>query len=218
MERTFVKMVQSQFQFLENDFGFTLSSATESPRGNYWEGDVQYMTKATWINLNCTRGESPSVWIGRTQDNKKHVLPIQVIYEYRTLSEEEKRIVLSISEGRQAASLLNKKQLAHQISQSHNVEERMNLQLETYAAYIREYAMPFLKGDFSQWLSIWEYHVEKLKVAHARTGRPEFVPIVATDDNGKLRVIGKQSVFKENVDYISELRSEQNSKTSPSPR
>ena len=217
MQRTFVKMVQSQFQFLVNDFGFTLSSTTESPRGDHWEGDVQYMTKETWIDLNCTRGESPSVWVGRAKDKKKHFLPIQVIYEYMTLSEEEKRIVLSISEGRQAASLLNKKQLAQLISQSHGVEERMNLQLETFARYLREYVMPFLKGDFSQWLSIWEYHVEKLRVEHIRAGRPEFVPIVAADEKGQLRVIGKQSVFKEDADYISELKSERNSKIPPPP-
>jgi len=210
MQRTFVKMVQSQFQFLINDFGFTLSSGTESPRGDFWEGDVQYMTKATWLNVNCTRGESPSVWVGRTKDKKKHSLPIQVIYEYMTLSKEEKRIVLSVSEGRRAVSLLNKKQMAHLVSLPDNVEERMSLQLESYARYLREYAMPFLIGDFSQWLAIWEYHIDKLAVEHKRAGRPEFVPIVTTDDNGQLRITGKQHVFQESLDYIGELRSEPN--------
>jgi hypothetical protein len=210
MQSTFVKMVQSQFQFLINDFGFILSSVTESPRGDYWEGDVQYTSRAAWINVNCTRGESPSVWVGRTQDKEKHSLPIQVIYEYMTLSKEEKRIVLSFSEGRQAVSLLNKKQLARLISLPDNVEERMSLQLENYARYLRDYAMPFLQGDFSQWLAIWEYHVEKLIVEHKRAGRPEFVPIVTTDDNGQLRITGKQHVFKDNLDYVGELRSEPN--------
>lgn len=210
MQRTFVRTVQEQFQFLVNDFGFTLSLATDSPRGDYWEGDVQYITTATSINVNCTRGESPSVLVGRTQDDKKYWLPIQVIYEYMTLSKEEKKIVLSVSEGRQAASLLNKKQLARLISLPDTVEARMNLQLETYANYLREYAMPFLMADFSQWLAIWEYQVEKLTVEHNRAGRPEFVPIVATDDKGQLRVIGKQHVFKESLDYIGELKSGQN--------
>jgi hypothetical protein len=208
MQTTFVKIVQNHFSFLIRDFGFSLSSATESPRGDQWEGDVQYTTNTALINLNCTRGEQPSLWIGRVQDKKGHLLPIQVIYEYMSLSSEEKKIVLSPSEGRQAAILLNKKQLSHLIRLPDNLEEKMNLQLENYARYLREYAIAFLKGDFSQWLAIWEYQVEKLTVEHTRVGRQEFVPIVANDENGHLRVIGKQHIFKESLDYIRQLKSE----------
>lgn len=210
MQETFIKIVENHFQFLVRDFEFTLYSATESPRGDYGEGDVKYVTKTTLVNLNCTRGEQPSLWIGRTQDKKQHWLPIQVIFEFMSLSSDEKRIVLSHSEGRQAANLLNKKQLAHLISLPDNLDEKMNVQLENHARYLREYAMPFLKGDFSQWLAIWEYHVEKLTAEHVRAGRPEFVPVVATDSNGQLRVMGKQHVFKESLDYVSELKSDEN--------
>src|SRR5687767_6211205 len=140
MQNTFVKIVQNHFCFLINDFGFTLSSSTESPRGDNWEGDVKYKTKTTLINLNCTRGEYPSMWIGRTQDKKEHSLPIQVIYEYMTLSKEEQELVLSLPGGRQAAILLNKKQLAQLIPKTQNIEDRMNIQLEAYASYLREYA------------------------------------------------------------------------------
>jgi hypothetical protein len=210
MQMTFAKIVQRHFQFLVDEFGFSLLVATESPRGAHWEGDVQYMTQATLIDLNCTRGELPSLWIGRTKDEKKYLLPIQVIYEYMTLTNQEKRIVLSISEGRQASQILNKKQLAHPLPQSDNMEEKIGIQLEIYARSLREYTMPFLKGDFFQWLAIWEYHVEKLTVENTRDGLPEFVPIVITDDNGQLRVTGNQHVFKQNLDYISELKGEQN--------
>lgn len=208
MQLTFVKIVQNHFSFLVRDFGFILSSATESPRGEQLEGDVQYISNVTLININCTRGEQPYLWLGRVQDGKRHLLPLQVIYEYASLSNEQKSIVLSPSEGRQAASLLNKKQLPRFVSLSDDKEERVKLQLENYARYLREYALPFLKGDFSQWLEIWEYQVEKLTVEYSRTGRSEFVPIVATDENGQLRVTGKQHVFKESLDYISALKGE----------
>lgn len=210
MKITFAGLVQYQFQFLVNEYAFTLLVATESPRGEFWEGDVQYETPSTYIKLSCTRGETPSLWLGRTKDQKENLMPIQVIYEYVNLSEEQKRIVLTVSEERRARSILRDKQISHLISQSGSTEENVRTHLTNYANCLRNFGAPFLKSDFSLWLDIWEYHIKKLVVENARAGRPEFVPVVVTDKSGQNRAIGKQSVFKKSLDYINELKNETN--------
>ena len=76
------------------------------------------------------------------------MLPIQVVFEYMNLSDNEKRIVLSVSEKRQAAAILSKKQLLPVIPQSVSIEERLELQLESYAKGLREYTYPLLEVIF----------------------------------------------------------------------
>jgi len=214
MQITFVKTVQYYFEFLPKEFGFEMRSATESPRGDQWEGNVQYVSKTTYIELNCTRGENPSLWIGRTKDKDRQVLSIQIFYEYMNLTDDEKNIVLSISNGRQAAGILASKQLLRQVPNIEDKTERKKLQIEYYARSLRQYGLPFLHGNFSQWLSIWEYQVEKLTVENARAGRPDIVPIVVTDENGQFKVVGKESIFRKSLDYINELKTEQNNNLS----
>ena len=208
MQMTFVKIAMRHFQFLESEFGFSLASAKESPRGEAWEGILQYATKTTNVELSCTRGEHPTLRLGRTRDEKKYLLPLQVIYEYLTLSNEEKRVVLSILEAKQANTILRNKQLADLMPKPDSVKDRFELQLNNYAQYLREYGKPLLKGDFSQWPAIWEYHIMKLSVENVRAGRPEFVPIVIADEHGKNRVVGKQSIFQQSLDYVHKLREE----------
>lgn len=213
METSFVEMVQNKFQFLINDFGFKQVTAQESPRDERWEGAVQYTTEKTYIDLNLTRGETPSLLIGRAKDKRRHLLPIQVIYEYINLTDEEKRIVLNSRVSRQVAILLREKQFSNLVPQTGDVNEKKELQLDIYVWSLREYASPMLRGDFSKWLGIWEYQVGKLTAENRRAGRPEFVPMVVTDSNGQLKVVGQQPVFKDALDYIQELKNEQ--KTSP---
>ncbi|MGE5375671.1 MAG: hypothetical protein ACM3XO_11500 [Bacteroidota bacterium] len=209
MQNIFIKMVQQYFEFLLKDFEFTLISAIDSPRGENWEGNVQYVSKTTYIEISSTRGENPSLWIGRTKDKEKHLLPMQIIYEYMNLSDNEKKIVLSVSEGKQASSILSKKQLLYQVPTLDSIEERKKLQIEIYARSLRQSGLSFLVGDFSQWLEIWEYHFTKLTVENTRAGRSEFVPIVVNDENGKLKIIGKQYLFEKTITYIAELKKEQ---------
>jgi hypothetical protein len=111
---------------------------------------------------------------------------------------------------RSFVSILANKQLIRQDLNIENVDERKKLQVELFAKSLRHYGIPFLRGNFSQWLSLWEYHIEKLTIENVRAGRPDFVPIVVTDDKGQLKVIGKESPFKKSLDYIDELKEEQN--------
>jgi hypothetical protein len=214
MQINFVKAVQHHFEFLLSDFGFTLLSASESPRGERWEGNVRYISDTTYLELNCSRGENPSLWIGRIKekDGEKHLLPIQIIYEYMTLTDDEKTTILSNPDARQAAGILANKQLIRQVPNIENIDDRKTIQIELFAKSLRQYGLPFLRGDFSQWLGIWEYHVRKLTIENTRAGRPASVPVVITDDKGQLKVIGKESPFKKSLDYINELKEEQSPK------
>ena len=209
MQATFVKTVQQYFQFLIDDFGFKLLKAISSPRDEPWEGNVQYVTSATLIDISMTRGDFPSLSIGRTKDMNKHLLPLQVAYEFVELNDEEKIAILSRFDGQQAAKILNNKQLLHVMSQVRDIDAEREFQIKTLAASLRKYALPLLQGDFSQWIATWEYQVDKLIAENARTGRPEFVPVVVADTDGKFKVTGKEHVFKKTLDYLQGLRDEQ---------
>lgn len=208
MNMTFAQAAKYHFQFLENEFGFSLMVAKESPRGEPWEGLVTYATDATRIDLTCTRGEQPSLRLGRSRDNKKYFLPLQVIYEHVMLSEDEKHIVRFSEQEHEVARIIRKTQILSPIPASGSVVERIELQLSVYAKFVREHAQRFLKGDFSQWPAVWEYHINRLTAENVRAGRPTTIPLVKTGEDGKNYVVGTQHVFQQALDYINALREE----------
>lgn len=208
MKNEFVKSVERDFQFLVNQFGFELLRSTASPRNDQWEGIVEYSTETTLIRIDCTRGGSPSVSIGRTKDGGNFLLPLQTIYEYSNLTKEDKEIIVSRSENKEASRILRDKQLYHLIPHSLDALERNPLVVKTFSDSTRKYALSLLRGDFAEWLSMWEYHAGKLIAENSRQGRPDSVPVVVTDESGKLRVVGKEPFLKKSLDYIKKLREE----------
>jgi hypothetical protein len=121
MKKTFVQVVVEKFKFLVRDYGFEIQSSTESPRNYLWEGWVEYCNQSTYIEIECTRGENPTLSLGRKKDvinkdtKRPYLLSIDLIYEYVTLTQPEKDIVTSLLERSEAGEILYKSQLFFQL-------------------------------------------------------------------------------------------------------
>lgn len=215
MKPGFTDAARRRFRFLVDEFGFRLIAVRESPRGEPWEGELQYASHAARVHPGCTRGEVPGLWLGRAKDGGQHLVPVHVLYEYRHLSADEKKVVLSASGGRQAARILAERQPGRSVAGAATGAQRNTLLLTSYAACLREAGLPFLAGDFSEWLPLWEYHTGRLIAEHVRAGRPLDVPLVVSGPDGQLRVAGKEHVFREALEYIQQLKDEQGRRCPP---
>ena len=212
MEKTFVQMVLEQFKYLIDKHSFDILSSVESPRGYRWEGGVKYATEKTYIDIDCTRGESPSFWIGRTKDVKRqskmfqYLLPIDLIYEYMTFSDEEKAIATSLLGSRKIQELLHHKQVYFQLPKTDDEAEQMELELSAYARIVEKYAKPFLRGDFSKWPAIWKYSVDKGIAEWIQPDRSEFARVAIPQGDGTYKTYGKQQFEQDSVDYVNQLK------------
>jgi hypothetical protein len=212
MEKTFVQMVKLHFEYLIRKYSFDLLTSVESPRGHRWEGRVEYATKLTFIDIDCARGESPMIQIGRIKDIKKHLVSLDLVYEHLHLSREEKDLVLThtLNKGLQkrVSEILYKKNLSPHIPISNNPAEKMDLELSISSKYLLQYAEPFLRGDFSRWLEIYEYKVEKMRAEFIRSGKDEYVLYhMGSDEKGK-PIYGKRPVFQDSMNYLERLKEE----------
>ncbi len=217
MKKTFTQVTKETFEYLVRDYGFEILSAADSPRGHFWEGEVNYTTKMTYIYIECTRGEVPCFYVGRLKDvddadgvNKiSHMLSFRLIYEYMVTTEEEKDVITSCRERRRASEIVYEdKYIGREIPAILDSEKKEELEVEVYAKLIRRYAEPFLLGDFSQWPEIWDYYVKKGIAEQVDYGRSEYVDVVVPDGNGKFRRVGKKHLYQEKLDYIKQLKAE----------
>lgn len=217
MKKTFVQATKEKFEYLVKDYKFEILSAADSPRGYFWEGEINYATKVTYVYIECTRGENPSFFIGRSKDvdptagiNKiSRMLPFNLIYEYMTTTHEEKDGITSSREPKQTSKIIYQdKHIGLEFPTRNNSEEGGEFELEVYARLINNYARPFLLGDFFQWPDIWDYSVRKGVAQHISYGRSEYVDVVIPDRDGKYRRIGKKHLYQDELDYIKRLNAE----------
>lgn len=217
MKTTFAQIVKEKFKFLVHDYGFEILSCMESPRGHFWEGEVNYTTKLTYIYIECTRGEVPSFYIGRLKDidtdagiNKtSHMLSLRLIYEYMVTTDEEKDVITSCRAPKRANKIVYEdKYIGREIPTILDSEKREETEVEVYAKLIQKYAKPFLLGDFSQWPQIWDYSVKKGIAEQVDYGRSEYIDVVVPDGDGKFRRVGKKHLYQEKLDYIKQLKAE----------
>jgi hypothetical protein len=75
-------------------------------------------------------------------------------------------------------------------------DERLDYKLTHCAVSLRKYAEPFLSGDFSQWLELYEYKVEKMRADYYRNGRDTSILYVAKLDENKKPVYEKNNFPK----------------------
>ncbi|MEJ2607866.1 MAG: hypothetical protein P8Z41_14500 [Anaerolineales bacterium] len=178
MEVTFVEIANRKFNFLTKEFGFRVISRTESPRGERWEGSLEYATDKTYIQIACTRNEWPTLEIGRLQDNKEYLVGVDVIHLYNKTSTDEKMVLTSQEIDKttknKVSQILRAKHILNTISRSGDNATRMDAILSIYAANLREYAGDFLKGNFSNWLDVFSFQLEMTRGDYIRSGKDEF--------------------------------------------
>ncbi len=212
MKENIIEIANQKFNYLTEKFGFKIISRTESPRGERWEGELEYATDKTYLRIDCTRNEIPTLKIGRTKDKKEHLVGIDNIYLYNNASSAEKMVLTSqeidkTTKGK-VSEILRSKHIFHSISHSEDHAVRMDAILSTYAAKLREYAADFLRGDFSSWLDLFVFQLEKTRGDYRRSGKDEFaLHATEPDQNGNVQY-ERRSVFAKSLAYIEKLRGE----------
>jgi hypothetical protein len=205
MKATFFSMVMSRFQYLVTEYGFVVKKVENSERTREFEGRIEFETSTTFVTVSSEQWMAGAS-VGRVRDDKyRFFLDPLTIYEYIVLAASDKKLVCSLNpqDDRKARMIMRQTRLfSTQNDDSNNVVENIESQLSNHSNWLRQYAEPFLRGDFSQWLEIYEYKVFRARAAHIRSGKEEFV---RTTSRHKEELV---SVFQSNLDYLKSLREE----------
>jgi hypothetical protein len=207
MQVTFVKMVMEQFQFLVDEYGFQVIKVADSFQYDARaEGYVEFQSPTTFVTVT---GEWywNGVTFGRAIDNRKFALASEQVHEYLSMTPEERAIVCSHDPKykRSAALLIASRLLQHEKRQYSDKIEEIKNQLADHARWLRQYASSFLMGDFSLWLEIYIYKLQRMIGEHQRAGRSEeSLRYVGKDSNGKA-ILVKEHVFQSGFDYLTKL-------------
>jgi hypothetical protein len=215
MKITFSQKVMMIFSFLEKEYCFKLSISEDSERWPEGEGFVSYLSPTTYVSIDGETGGVAAV-LARVKDHDSkslsregytHILGAQMIYEYTSLTNEEKKIVLSHnpSDEKKAGIILDQKILIRRDANISNLED-VEKQLINEAHNFRKYADKFLRGEYSQWFEIYEYKVERIKADYARRWGKELVNLeIKMGSDGKQYFSG-QKTFEQ--DYLEKIREE----------
>lgn len=197
-------MVMNHFEYLITDYDFFLKKMETSERAPETEGLIEFETSKTFVTVSAEQWAAGAC-VGRVKDDKhRFFLDPSTIHEYVTLAESDKKLVCSLDprDDRKARALIHQIRLSHKKNDNSSLLEEIDSQIANYALWLRRYATPFLQGDFSQWLDIYEYKVARNRAAHIRSGKKEFVRVAG------MRPDEKESIFQTSLDYLAKLRSE----------
>lgn len=204
MTTTFFSMVFKHFKYLIEDFDFLIKKVEESERAPEIEGRIEFESKTTFVTVSSEQwvvGTS----VGRIKDDKQRYFlnPVE-IHEYLALAETEKNLLLSLDpkDNRRAKMITNQSRLLHTKKTTSNTAEDIDSQLSDYSKWLRKYAEPFLQGDFSQWLEIYEYKIARNRAAYIRSGKEEFVRVAGRSKDER------ESIFNHSLEYLGKLKKE----------
>ena len=204
MKTTFFSMVMNNFQYLVDEYGFAVIKAENSEHNSEIEGRVEFETSTTFVTVSSEQWAVGAA-VGRLKDDKyRFFLNPATIHEYIVLTESDKKLVCSLDakDNRKAKAIIHQTRLLHSKGNSNSVIEDINSQLADYSRWLRQYAEPFLRGDFSQWLELYEYKVIRSRAAHIRSGKEELVRTVGQNKDERI------SIFQSSLDYLEKLREE----------
>src|SRR5258705_2277171 len=161
MKTTFFSMVMNHFQYLVADYGFAVKKVEKSERNPEIEGRIEFETSATFVTVSSEQWAAGAS-VGRVKDDRyRFFLNPATIHEYVVITESDKKLVCSFDpkDDRKARTIIHQTRLLYNKDDSNNIVEDIDSQLADYSRWLRQYAEPFLRGDFSQWLEIYEYKV-----------------------------------------------------------
>jgi hypothetical protein len=210
-EANFVDRVKRHFGYLESEYGFKCSEASNSEIRPKTDGAVEYTSNVAVIVIDSETG-SATMWFYRIKDGRKYYLDPVAIHEYLSTNDKEKELLLSTNPAdRTAASnLSNLKSLLNQPawrSEGETEEEKLDRRLTNQASWLKEHANLCLKGDFSSWPKFFEYKIQRARANHLRLGKDEIGYAQVKDADGKSKLI-KQSIFKDKLDFVERLKKE----------
>jgi len=207
----FVDKVKKHFGYLESQYGFKVSFASDSEVRPQTDGAMEYTSDTTVIVIDSETG-SAATWFYRIKDGRKYELDPVAIHEYLSTSDKEKELLLSTNLKDQPAvsTLFNQKFLLNQSewkSDSGTTQDKLETRLANYAKWLMAHANLCLEGDFSQWPKFYEYKIHRARADRLRRGKDELAYARVKDADGNYKLI-KQSAFKDDLEHIEKLKKE----------
>jgi hypothetical protein len=212
MQETFNMMVLEHFEYLVSQYDFRVDKNWQRDPDFRLEGVVEYASPTTLVSVVGGLLDV-EVSIGRVGDDRKCSVPTGLVHEFLSITPEEREIICSHDPRRKKESrlLIASKQLQYEKHEFANGDEETEYRVIDHARWLRQYADPFLRGDFSLWLALHEYRLAKMIGEVRQSWKREVsrrdVGMIGTTAGRKLIYV-KEHMFQSDVDYLARLKSE----------
>jgi hypothetical protein len=209
MQETLNMMVIEHFGYLVSEYNFWVEKDVQQDPDFRLEGFVEFQSPTTFVSV---AGEwyGIEVSIGRAIDDPKFALSVGLVHEFLSLTPEQRQIVCSPDPRHKhdAKLLIASKQLQYEIREFTNGAEEREHQLINHARWLKQYADPFLRGDFSLWLAIHEYKLARMvgevRQSWKREIRRRFVGLTPA----RKAIHVREHIFQRDVDYLARLKAQ----------
>jgi len=209
MQETFNTMVIEHFGYLVSEYNFQMSKNLQNDPDFRLEGLVEFQSSTTFVSV---AGEwyGMEVSFGWAADDRKFAISAELVHEFLSLTPEQRGIVCSLDPQykHEARQLIASKQLQYEKREFADGAEKTEHEVIDHARWLRQYADPFLRGDFSLWLAIHEYKLARmigeLRRSWKREIRRRFVGLA----EGWKAVHVREHMFQRDVDYLAQLKAE----------
>jgi hypothetical protein len=208
---TFLPLAKTYFQYLIDDYGFRIvAEEAGGPHNTEDEGTITYENNTTFVHIGS---ELPgfTVILGRVRDKGKFFMGLKMLHEFLTFKPDEKLLLLSRepADNERIRAEITSKNLSYLSSPvTGDIIRDYENSLQDYARWLREYADPLLRGDFSFWLEACQYVVNWQRAEMARSGRDEYRSGTDIDKDGNVYKVERRSIFYRQLEYIEALRKE----------
>ena len=174
MTTGFLPLVHAAFNFLEDEYGLATMTEDEDKTRRFYGGFVSYASDRTVVTIAVDRGVLTSPAIGRAKDfgvsgGLGHI-NLDRIYEFTVSTPQERSRLASRDLGELKSawrSVVKERRLDLQHFglvriPAQTFESEIAAGLIAYARVLKEYADPYLRGDFSNWVELCEYEWHRL--------------------------------------------------------
>jgi hypothetical protein len=212
MQETFNMMVLEHFEYLVSEYNFRVEQDLQDDPDFRLEGFVECVSPTTFVSI-VGGWFDVEVSFGRIVDDRKCSVPTGLVHEFLSITPEEREIICSHDPRRKKESqlLIASKQLQYEKHEFVNGDEETEYRVIDHARWLRQYADPFLRGDFSLWLALHEYRLAKMIGEVRQSWKREVsrrdVGMIGTTAGRKLIYV-KEHMFQSDIDYLARLKSE----------
>ena len=202
-------MAVAHFGYLVGEYNFRVEKSLRTHPNFELEGFVDFQSPTTFVSV---AGEwyGVEVSFGRVVDDRNFAVSVGLVHEFLSLTPEQREIVCSRDPWckHEARQLIASKQLQYEKHEFTNGAQETEHQIIDHARWLRQYADPFLRGDYSLWLAIHEYKLARMigevRQSWKREISRRFVGLTA----GRKAVYVQEHMFQRDVDYLARLKAE----------
>jgi len=202
-------MVIDHFGYLVCEYHFWLGKILDHDPDIMLEGFVEFQSPTTFGSVT---GEwyATEVRFGRAIDDRKFAVSVGLVHEFLSLTPEQREIVCSPDprHKHEARLLIASKQLHYEKHEFTDGAEETEHQVIDHARWLRQYADPFLRGDFSLCLPIHEYRLARMIGEVRQSWKMEISRRVVGLTEGRKPVYVQEHMFQREVDYLARLKAE----------